>query len=93
MSETQEKQIIMERWGLPQIELLLLSKLRSNTVIEVVQDGYHLMFHLKTEYNYFLVSNCQCTLMTVQLSYAPGDHGLGLKRRRGIPFGTLPYGM
>jgi hypothetical protein len=33
------------------------------------------------------------TLMTVQLSYAPGDHGLGLKRRRGIPFGTLPYGM
>lgn len=31
----------MERWGLPQIELLLLSKLRSNTVIEVVQDGYH----------------------------------------------------
>jgi hypothetical protein len=32
-------------------------------------------------------------LMTVQFSYAPGDHGFGLKSRRGIPFGTLLDGM
>jgi hypothetical protein len=31
-------------------------------------------------------------LRTVQFSYAPGDHGFGLKRRLGIPFGTLPAG-
>jgi hypothetical protein len=32
-------------------------------------------------------------LMTVQVSYAPGDHGFGLKRRLGIPFGILLDGI
>ena len=32
-------------------------------------------------------------LTTVQFSYAPGDQGFGLKRRLGMPFGTLEDGM
>jgi hypothetical protein len=51
---------------------------------------------IQTEYKKNLVVITKLvkhTLITVQFPYAPGDHGFGLKRRRGIPVGTLPDGM